>query len=265
MILDEIVSKKMERVEKRKGKLSLGYMRGRAYEIAAKERTEITESFLDVLKNRSFSIIGEFKKASPSKGIINKDFSVNKIAEIYKKAKVTAFSIITEEDYFFGHDKYVKEVIEIYDKQVLRKDFVADIYQVYETKVLGATGILLIVAVLKDRLQEFYNEALNVFLTPLVEVHNEEELEIALNFGCRVIGINNRDLKTFKVNIKTTERLIKNIPRDRIIISESGISSMEDIKYLKSLGVNALLIGELFMKNLNNEEFFNDISKLMED
>lgn len=264
MILDEIVMMKIKSLENAKRKISLESMKNKAYEIAEREKTKVTESFLDVLKNRNFSIIGEFKKASPSKGVIKKEFLVKEIANVYKEIGVPLFSILTEEDYFLGNDKYIEEVIKIDNKPILRKDFTVDIYQVYETKVLGAKGILLIVAVLKDRLQEFYNEAVKLLLTPLVEVHNEEELEIAINCGCKVIGINNRDLKTFKVDIETTTRLIKAIPKDVIIVSESGISSIEDIKYLKSLGVNALLIGELFMRNLENEEFLNKVNKILQ-
>lgn len=265
MILDEIISKKIKRVEERKKKLSLENIKNKAYEILDKEKIEEKGNFFNTLNNRSFSIIGEFKKASPSKGIINENFKVSEIAKVYKNVGITAFSILTEEDYFLGNDKYIKEALEIDNKPVLRKDFVTDIYQIYETKVLGAKAILLIVAVLKDRLQEFYNEAINVSLTPLVEVHNEEELEIALSCGCKIIGINNRDLKTFKVDIKTTESLMKKIPEDRIVVSESGISSIEDMKYLKDLGVKALLIGELFMRNLENTEFLNSVSKLLEE
>ncbi|MGL5086959.1 MAG: indole-3-glycerol phosphate synthase TrpC, partial [Clostridium sp.] len=233
------------------------------YEIVALENNIDDDSLLNTLSSRKFSIIGEFKKASPSKGIINSDFKVKEIARVYKNIGINAFSILTEEDYFLGNDKYIKEALEIDCKPVLRKDFVNDIYQVYETKVIGSKAVLLIVAVLKDRLKEFYDKAIEISLTPLVEVHNEEELEIALKCGCKVIGINNRDLKTFKVDIKTTERLMKNIPKDVIVVSESGISSIEDMLYLKELGVKGLLIGELFMRNLENKEFLSKVSKLI--
>ena len=265
MILDEIVNKKIKRVEERKKKISLENIKKKAYEIVEKENIKESETFFNTLNNGSFSIIGEFKKASPSKGIINEEFSVNKIAEVYKSIGIQAFSVLTEEDYFLGNDEYIKEIIEIDNKPILRKDFVVDIYQIYETKILGAKAVLLIVAVLKDKLSEFYNEALKVSLTPLVEVHNEEELEIALSCGCSVIGINNRDLKTFKVSLKITENLIKKIPNDKVVVSESGISSIEDMKYLKGLGVKAVLVGELFMRNLENKELLNNISKFLEE
>lgn len=265
MILDEIISKKMKRVEKRKEEISLEDIKDRAYAIANKEKMKETETFFNTLNNRSFSIIGEFKKASPSKGVISENFSVSKIAEVYKTIGIPAFSILTEEDYFLGNDEYIKQAMEIDDKPVLRKDFVTDIYQIYETKVLGAKAVLLIVAVLKDRLKDFYNESLKISLTPLVEVHNDEELEIALSLGCNVIGINNRDLKTFKVDLKITEDLIKKIPNEKIILSESGISSVEDMRHLKSLGVNALLIGELFMRNLEKKDFINEVQMLLKE
>lgn len=265
MILDEIIIKKMKRVEDRKKKISLENIKKKAYEIVEKENINQSETFFNTLNNRNFSIIGEFKKASPSKGIINEEFSVNKIAEVYKSVGIPAFSILTEEDYFLGNDVYIKEAMKIDNKPTLRKDFVVDIYQIYETKILGAKAVLLIVAVLKDKLSEFYNEALRVSLTPLVEVHNEEELEIALSCGCSVIGINNRDLKTFKVSLKVTEDLIKKVPADKVIVSESGISSIEDMRYLRGLGVKAVLVGELFMRNLENKELLNDVSKLLKE
>ncbi|MGL5352267.1 MAG: indole-3-glycerol phosphate synthase TrpC [Clostridium sp.] len=263
MILDEIISKKMKRVENRKEIVGLDEIKNKAYEMVCLENNIDDESLFNTLNSRKFSIIGEFKKASPSKGIINNDFKVVEIAKVYKNIGINAFSILTEEDYFLGNDKYIKEALEVVRRPVLRKDFVNDIYQVYETKVIGAKAVLLIVAVLKERLQEFYDEAIKVSLTPLVEVHNEEELQLALSCGCKIIGINNRDLKTFKTDIKTTERLMKNIPKDIIVVSESGISSIEDMEYLKELGVKGLLIGELFMRNLENKEFLSKVSKLI--
>lgn len=265
MILDEIISKKMKRVEVIKEKISLEEIKNKAYKIVELEKNVDSESLFNTLNSRNFSIIGEFKKASPSKGIINNNFQVSEIASVYKTIGINAFSILTEEDYFLGNDKYIKDALDVVDKPVLRKDFVNDIYQIYETKVIGAKAVLLIVAVLKERLQEFYNEAIKMSLTPLVEVHNEQELQIALSCGCTIIGINNRDLKTFNVDIKTTERLMTNIPKDIIVVSESGISSIDDMEYLKELGVKGLLIGELFMRNLNNKEFLSKVSKLIEE
>src|SRR5471030_2612575 len=138
---------------------------------------------------------------------------------------------------------------------ILRKDFIIDFYQIYEAKTLGANGILLIASVLGETLGDFYKEAKKFNLEPLVEIHNEEELNLALKYNCEIIGINNRDLKTFNVSLDTTKELIKKIPDDKVIIAESGIMSIEDLKMIQELGVNGVLIGELFMRNIDNTDF----------
>lgn len=255
MILDRIVNKKRKSVNERKKLIPQDKLYKKAIEMAD---INCENKFKSALKTEGLSVIGEFKKASPSKGIIVHDFNIPKINEYYTDLGVDAFSILTEEDFFMGRDAYIKEVKANSDKPILRKDFIIDLYQIYESKILGANAVLLIVSVLKDRLKEFYDEAKSLKLESLVEVHNKEELDIALDCGCEIIGINNRDLKTFVTSLDITKKLIEFIPKDKIIISESGIKTIEDLQDLRSLGVDAVLIGEMFMRQLGNADFIEE-------
>ncbi|MGB9780874.1 indole-3-glycerol phosphate synthase TrpC [Caldanaerobacter sp.] len=240
MILEEIVNLKKEEVGKKKELKS--------YNELLNVNAVYRGNFKNSLNKGKVAIIGEIKRASPSKGIIKEEFDLVEIAKTYEKAEVDAISVLTEKRFFKGEDGYIPQVKKVTTKPVLRKDFVIDEYQIYESKFLGADAVLLIVAILKDKLKNFCDIAKQIGLDVLVEVHEEEELETALKAGCDIIGINNRDLKTFEVDIKTTERLIKNIPKDKIVVSESGIKTPEEVLYLSSLGVKAVLIGESFMK-----------------
>lgn len=214
---------------------------------------ENKELFKKALLKEDLTIIGEFKKASPSKGEIVKDFNLEKINEFYKKENIDAYSILTEEEFFKGKDEYISLIKGISDKPILRKDFIIDKYQIYESKFLGADCILLIVAILKDKLKEFYELGKELGLDILVEVHSKEELDLALKINPEIIGINNRNLKNFKVDLENTKELIKYIPKGILTISESGINSFEDIDYIKSLGVDGVLVGEFFMRRFINE------------
>ena len=267
MILDDIVAKKKIQVEKRKYEIPIEEIKKQAMQIVKTENKqsngEYKNLFKEALIKDGLSVIGEFKKASPSKGIIAEDFNIIDILSYYTFMGVRAFSILTEEDYFKGSDEYLKKIRKSSITPILRKDFIIDFYQIYESKLLGANGILLIAAILKEKLFEFYKEAKNYNLQPLVEVHNKEELDLALECYCDVIGINNRNLKTFDVSIDTTEELIKYIPKDKIIISESGIMSIEDLIHVKNLGVNGVLIGEFFMRNIDNSEFKCEVKKII--
>lgn len=262
MILDDIVVKKKKRIEDRKKIISIEEMRNKALKLLD---DNYEKNFKKALKRSGLSVIAEYKKASPSKGIIVKDFDVNKIIEIYESLDINAYSILTEEDFFKGSDENLKKVKKITKRPILRKDFVIDFYQIYEAKVLGASGILLIVAELKDRLKEFYDECIKFQLEPLIEVHNKEELEIALSCGGEIIGINNRNLKTFVTTLDTTKELINMVPKDKVIVSESGMHSIEDLKMIKSYGADAVLVGEMFMRNLDNEEFKKEYKKFKGD
>lgn len=214
---------------------------------------ENKELFKKALLKEDLTIIGEFKKASPSKGEIVKDFNLEKINEFYERENIDAYSILTEEEFFKGKDEYISLIKGISDKPILRKDFIIDKYQIYESKFLGADCILLIVALLKDKLKEFYELGKELGLDILVEVHSKEELDLALKINPEIIGINNRNLKNFKVDLENTKELIKYIPKGILTISESGINSFEDIDYIKSLGVDGVLVGEFFMRRFIKE------------
>lgn len=259
MILDKIVEKKRISLDIRKKYKSIDKLKC----IISELRSCIEESsFKEALKKSGLSIIGEFKKASPSKGIIVEDFDIVRIEGYYKKLGVDCYSILTEEDFFLGSDDYIKTVRTLSEKPILRKDFIVDFYQLYEAKILGASAVLLIVAVLGDKLKDFYEECKKINLDALIEVHNKEELDIALECGGEIIGINNRDLKTFKTTLETTEKLIKYIPKGKIIISESGINTMSDLAKVRGWGVDAVLIGEMFMRNINNNEFIENYKRM---
>ena len=198
----------------------------------------------------SFGLIAELKKASPSAGIIREKFDAVEIAKIYTRRHAKAISILTDEKYFQGKMEYLKMVREKIDLPILQKDFIIDEYQIYEARIWGADAILLIVAILSfQQLIYFSFLARKLKLDCLVEVHNEEELKIALEAGAEIIGINNRNLQDFSVDLTNTARLKDKIPSGKIVVSESGIRSKEDIKFLKNLKINAILIGETLLRS----------------
>ncbi|HHY80491.1 MAG TPA: indole-3-glycerol phosphate synthase TrpC [Thermoanaerobacter sp.] len=251
MVLDEIVRHKKKEVEEKKRIKPVE-------ELINEIKGGYSGNFKKALQKEGISIIGEIKKASPSKGIIKEDFDAVKIAKVYEKVDIDAISVLTEKEFFKGDDNYISEVKKVTSKPILRKDFIVDEYQIYESKILGADAVLLIVSVLGDNLNTFYNLSKSVGLDALVEVHDRQQLAIALEAECDIIGINNRDLKTFNVDINTTENLIKYIHQNTIIVSESGIKIPEDVRYLASLGVDAVLIGETFMKIIDDIDKITD-------
>lgn len=203
----------------------------------------------NISRPHHINLIAEIKRASPSKGILRGDFNPVKIAITYQASGASAISVLTDERFFEGRLEYIPKVRENVSIPILRKDFFIDEYQIYETVASGAEAILLIPEILSmAEVAKFYNLATELGLDCLVEVHNEEDIEKALAIGASIIGINNRDLHTFKVDLGVTQRLIRLIPQNKAIVSESGIKSYEDIMFLKSLGVNAVLIGEVFME-----------------
>ena len=244
MILDEIVAFKKNQLIGEKESLPLRKFETEAIDI-------VTRDFKGALGKEGINIIAEIKKASPSKGIIKADFDASKIAKVYEEVNIDAISVLTEKEFFKGDDKYIKLVKEVTTKPIIRKDFIIDEYQIFQAKIIGADAMLLIVAVLGKKTKEFYKLAKDLGLSVLIEVHNREELEIALEAEAKIIGINNRDLREFTVDLKTTEKLLAYIPKDKIIVSESGIQTPKDIQYLKSINVNAVLIGETFMRNID--------------
>ena len=252
MILDDIVATQKIRIEHEKKEKNIKVLKQEVLSLPLSEKFFFEES----LKDKDFSFICEIKKASPSKGIIVEDFPYTNIAKEYEQAGATAISVLTEPNFFKGSDKILKDVADIVNIPILRKDFIIDEYQIYQAKLIGADAILLICAILDEKiLNKFLNIANNLKLSCLVETHNEDEIKMALNSEAKIIGINNRDLKTFRVDIKTSLELQKFIPKNKILISESGIKTVQDIKILKEAGFNGALIGESIMLSKNKKQF----------
>lgn len=243
MILDEIVADKKKRLPEQKKQISENRMR-----TLAEESKREVHSFADALAKEGISVIGEFKKASPSLGKIKSGINLtNRIGE-YNES-VDAISCLTEEDHFYGNTDYLMEIRRQSPLPILRKDFMIDPYQFYEAKVIGADAVLLIAAILSDtQMKEFYQLSKELGLDALVEVHDETELERVLRLEARIIGINNRNLKDFSINLQTTQRLAKCLPKEKILVAESGIRSDTDVLFLKSCGVDAFLIGRSLME-----------------
>ncbi|MBQ9437286.1 MAG: indole-3-glycerol phosphate synthase TrpC [Lachnospiraceae bacterium] len=206
-------------------------------------------SFFDALKSPGMSFICEVKKASPSKGIIAKDFPYLEIAKEYENIGAAAVSVLTEPKWFLGKDEYLEEITAGIAIPALRKDFTVDPIMIYEAKCLGASAVLLICSLLDDKtLAGYMDIAHSLQMDALVETHDEEEVERAVRLGANIIGVNNRNLKDFTVDFENTLRLREMIPPDRICVSESGVKSTEDIRKLKNAGVDAVLIGEALMR-----------------
>ncbi|MCH5267315.1 MAG: indole-3-glycerol phosphate synthase TrpC [Lachnospiraceae bacterium] len=244
-ILDEIAAKTKERVAERKEKISLQEIKAQAEQMSA----ETGFPFEEALGKKEISFICEVKKASPSKGLIAEHFPYREIARDYEAGGAGAISVLTEPYYFQGSDEYLKAVKETVSIPVLRKDFTVDEYMIYEAKVIGADAVLLICAILSDEeLQRFWRIADGLGLTALVEAHDEEEVRRAMAIGARVIGVNNRDLKTFTVDIHNSTRFRDIVPKNILFVSESGIRNGDDIAELAKHDVNAVLIGETLMR-----------------
>jgi len=242
--LKEIVQKKKERILLAKQAISEEELRLKVQGLPP------ARPFIEAIhKPRTLNLIAEIKKASPSAGIICPVFNPVEIAKIYQEAGAAAISVLTEEDYFQGNLAYINEVKNVAAVPVLRKDFILEPYQVYESRFYGADAILLIADILtKEKIVELMQVADSLGLDYLVEVHDEKELKKVLNCKAPVIGINNRDLHTLQVDFKTTEKLFPLIPKDKAVVVESGIKSSQDVLFLKILGVSAVLIGSAFME-----------------
>ena len=208
----------------------------------------------------AIKFICEIKKASPSKGLISKNFSYLQIAREYEAAGAAAISCLTEPFFFQGADQYLREIARAVKIPVLRKDFTVDEYMIYEAKILGASAILLICSVLDEtRLKDYLELAHSLGLSALVETHDEKEIEMALRSGAEIIGVNNRNLQTFEVDIENSARLRKLVPKENIFVSESGVKTPDDIERLKKNGTNAVLIGEAFMKSSDKKRLFAEL------
>jgi indole-3-glycerol phosphate synthase len=244
MILDEIVEYTRHQLEEKKKRVPLSEIE----KLAAGQPA--SPGFAPALCGKGVSLIAEIKKASPSRGVIRADFNPAEIAHIYAHEGASAISFMTEQRYFQGSLDYLRTAREAAGGRIplLRKDFIFDKYQLYEAKAYGADAVLLIVAVLGgENLEGMLSFSRGLGMGCLVEVHNEAELEIALGSGAEVIGINNRDLKTFEVDINTTGRLKPRIPADKVTVSESGIKNRADVMKMKEWGIDAVLVGEALM------------------
>lgn len=244
-ILTRIVEKKRARLADAKSNTGLAELKSIINDTPAPQNfSAAIKAVPDTIR-----LIAEIKKASPSKGVIRPDFAPAEIASAYENSSVNAISVLTEEDYFQGNIEYLRIARQHTKKPLLRKDFIFDAYQIYEARANSADAILLIAAILDtSQAGEYLNLAAELGLAVLFETHDEEDMEKALNTGAEIIGINNRNLKTMQIDINTTFRLMKHIPKERIVVSESGIGTNEDVKKLIHNGVDAMLIGTSIMK-----------------
>ncbi len=248
MILDRIVADNLEELESRKRSLPLKELQT----VAIEQPSPL--DFASALHGNHIKLIAEVKKASPSRGVIRSDFNPVAIAQTYAANGAAAISVLTEARYFQGSPNHLRDIRKALGNRLplLRKDFLCDPYQVYESRAYGADSVLLIVAILTpEKLKELLGLSHELGMSCLAEVHNEAELEIALKSGARIIGINNRDLTTLTVDLTTTERLRPLIPKDRTVVSESGIKDRSNMEKLKKWGVDAVLIGESLMSAPN--------------
>ncbi|WP_165857611.1 indole-3-glycerol phosphate synthase TrpC [Marinobacter sp. JSM 1782161] len=246
-ILRRIVDRKWEEIEQRQRRQPLADVRARAAD------TPAARGFADALRERiarqTPAVIAEVKKASPSKGVIRDPFEPGAIAESYEAGGAACLSVLTDHDFFQGHEDYLQQARAACSLPVIRKDFMVAPYQVYESRMIGADCILLIAACLtKDQMQELAGIAGEIGLDVLVEVHNGEEMDEALTLDTPLVGINNRDLHTFDVSLDTTFELHKRIPDDRLTITESGILTREDVDAMTGHGIYGFLVGESFMR-----------------
>ena len=246
---------------------------------AKKERVKVLrknrQAFLSLIKkapppisfknaiNREgkISLIAEVKQASPSAGVLRKGFSHPDLAKTFKKLKASAISVVTEEDFFLGKINYIEDIKKWINLPILRKDFILEEVQVLESRAVGTDAILLIMGILdEEKIKNLYKVAKDLSMDVLVEVHTEKELKKVLKMGVDIIGINNRNLHTFQVNLDRTKKLLPFIPEDIVKVSESGIQTLKDVLLLKGLGANAVLIGEALMKANNLEEKIKELN-----
>lgn len=272
MILDKIAEATVKRVEKAKERQIIEILQEKIYFGASLKRFNNrspfsfekalrscrTENTITEIGRSNMHFICEVKKASPSKGVISHDFPYLDIARDYVLAGASAISVLTEPEFFLGSDRYLNEISKAVDIPVLRKDFILDEYQIYESKIIGADAVLLISSLLEaDKLKRFIKICDELGMSALVEAHTAAEIEKALEAEARIIGVNNRNLQTFEVDLENCIRLRDLVPGDIIYVAESGIRTREDIKLLESAGIDAVLIGEAFMRSENRRELLN--------
>ncbi|MBK0391579.1 indole-3-glycerol phosphate synthase TrpC [Ramlibacter algicola] len=246
-ILDKIVAVKREEIAAAKKKVSLEAIRFDA------ESRVLTRDFAGALRDKiaagRSAVIAEIKKASPSKGVLREDFIPADIAQSYAEHGAACLSVLTDRQFFQGQPDFLKMARASCDLPVLRKDFIVDAYQVYESRAMGADCILLIAACLDDaQMAELESIARSLDMAVLVEVHDGEELQRALQLRTPLVGVNNRNLRTFEVSLDTTLGLLKDVPADRLLVTESGILQPADVRRMREVGVHAFLVGEAFMR-----------------
>jgi len=254
MILDDIIAYKKKELSETKRRASIAEVKSRAADAGP------TRGFGKALSSgQDIRLIAEVKKASPSKGVIREDFDPVDIARTYARSGASCLSVLTEQKFFQGKLEYLNEIRKAVELPLLRKDFIIDEYQIYEARVAGADAILLIAACLeKQQIEDFIGTAAQIGLDALVESHTYKDLDRSLLAGAAIVGINNRDLQSFSVDIRTTLDLLKDIPEDRTVVSESGIKTHDDVVTLAKAGVDAILVGESLMRE-------KDIGKKVEE
>ena len=243
-ILEQLADYARRRTAEAKNKVPLEKIKEQAFSLPKGDF-----EFENALRKPGISFICECKKASPSKGLIAPDFPYLKIAKEYEAAGADCISVLTEPKWFLGSDKHLKQIADTVSIPCLRKDFTVEEYMIYEAKVLGASAVLLICSILsEDKIKEYISICDKLGLSALVEAHDESEVQMALNAGARIIGVNNRNLKDFSVDTDNSRRLRELIPRDVLFVSESGLSSAKDVAKLREIGADAVLIGESLMR-----------------
>lgn len=263
MILDDLAAATRARVERKKQEVPFERVKQRAIALAEQERA-FSFPFEKAIGKKEISFICEVKKASPSKGIIAEDFPYIEIARDYEAAGADCISVLTETDYFKGDDRYLREINDVVSIPTIRKDFIIDPYMIYEAKLLGASCVLLIAALLDTETIRAYKGICDELgLSALVEAHDEQEVKSAICAGARMIGVNNRDLKTFTVDINDSTRLRGLVPKEILFVAESGIKTAEDIQILREAGVNGVLIGETLMRSDDKAGMLNRLKGIV--
>ena len=261
-ILEILAETARERVSEDKKKIAMEKMKELAFSMECNTDKKSGFPVERALSSGDISFICEVKKASPSKGIIAEDFPYLKIAKEYEEAGAACISVLTEPSRFLGSDTYLKEIAETVHIPVLRKDFTIDAYQIYQAKVLGASMVLLICALLDEAtIREYIGICDSLGLSALVEAHDEAEIDMAVRAGARIIGVNNRNLKNFTVDVHNSERLRKLVPQNIFFIAESGIRTQDDIRVLHEAGVNGVLIGETLMRSDDKKAMLDELRK----
>jgi len=257
-VLKKILARKQQEISERSASVTIADLKQKI--TTASPVRGFVKAIQQKLAKGETAVIAEVKKASPSKGLLREHFVPAEIAESYQTGGAACLSVLTDKDFFQGSEQYLQEARAACDLPVIRKDFIVDVYQVYEARAIGADCILLIVAALDDtRLAELYQLANDLGMDVLVEVHDADELERALSLNLSLVGINNRNLHTFETSLQNTVQLLDKIPAGVVVVSESGLHKTDDIKMLKEHQVNTFLIGEAFMRCENPGQALKDL------